>query len=251
MREKWYLFKSILPDTLLLILFILLFGLLNFNVVINNSVVVIFMGLIFSDLSFMITKKIDAFQSKYVFTKTFKEGKIKNDYQLIFVIIAFKAFRILVSSLLIWVISLFFTRSVEIKALYMFLILGASIEILKTILNFLFKFDKILYDANLKRINEELVKMSDEVIMDYRTNRTLVDDMTETEKEVYDDFMTLYSLYNDFQFSKEIEDSNYVEDYRNKLEDSKKDNFDKMRELHFILLQIEKNIIKSKKEKEE
>jgi hypothetical protein len=75
--------------------------------------------------------------------------------------------------------------------------------------------------------------------------------MTETEKEVYDDFMTLYSIYNDFQFSKEIEDSNYVEEYRNKLEDSKKDNFDKMRELHFILLQIEKNIIKSKKEKEE
>ena len=60
MREKWYLFKSILPDTMLLILLILLFGLLNFNVVINNSVIVIFMGLVFSDLSFMITKKIDA-----------------------------------------------------------------------------------------------------------------------------------------------------------------------------------------------
>ena len=37
MREKWYLFKSILPDTMLLILFILLFGLFEFNIVIHNN----------------------------------------------------------------------------------------------------------------------------------------------------------------------------------------------------------------------
>lgn len=248
MREKWYLFKSILPDTLLLILFILSFGLLEFNVIIHTSFPVIIFGLIYSDLNLVITKKIDSYQSKYIFNKTFKEGKIKSDRQLVFVIGFFKLIRIIISSSLIWVIHLLFSRSIEIKTIYMYLIIGAGIEILKTLLNLVFKFDKIIYEANLTDMRDELVKISDKLIMDYRKQGTLIDDMTESEKEVYEDFTNLYNQFEDFNFYKEIEDVNYVENYKSKLDEEKKNSFDTMRELHFVLLQIEKDILRRKQE---
>ena len=249
MREKWYLFKSILPDTLLLILFILSFGLLGFNVVINSSFPIIIMALIFSDLNLLITKKVDSIQSKYIFKKTFKEGKIKSDIQLLTVIGIFKIIRITLNSLLIWLIHLFFIRSIEINAFYIYIIIGAGIEILKTLLNLVFKFDKIIYEANLNNMRDELVKMSDKLIIDYRKQGILVDEMTESEKEVYDDFINISNQFEDFNFYSEIEDINYVEEYKSKLSEEKKDLFEKMREMHFILLQIEKDIIKRKQEK--
>lgn len=249
MREKWYLFKSILPDTLLLILFILSFGLLGFNVVINSSFPIIIMALIFSDLNLLITKKVDSFQSKYIFKKTFKEGKIKSDFQLLTVIGIFKIIRITLNSLLIWLIHLFFIRSIEINAFYIYLIIGAGIEILKTLLNLVFKFDKIIYEANLNNMRDELVKMSDKLIIDYRKQGILVDEMTESEKEVYDDFINISNQFEDYNFYSEIENANYVEEYKSKLNEEKKELFEKMREMHFILLQIEKDILKRKQEK--
>ena len=250
MREKWYLFKSILPDTLLLILFILSFALFGFNVVINNSFPIIIMAFIFSDLNLLITKKVDTTQSKYIFKKTFKEGKIKSDFQLLIVIGFFKIIRIILSSLLIWLIHLFFIKSIEINAFYIYIILGACIEIMKILLNLVFKFDKIIYEANLTNMRDELVKMSDKLIIDYRKQGILVDEMTESEKEVYDDFINISNQFEDYNFYTEIENANYVEEYKANLSDDKKKMFEQMRELHFILLQIEKDILKRKQEKE-
>ena len=251
MREKWYLFKSILPDTLLLILFILSFGLLGFNVVINNSFPIIIMAFIFSDLNLLITKKVDTTQSKYIFKKTFKEGKIKSDFQLLIVIGFFKIIRIILNFLLIWLIHLFFVRSIEINAFYIYIIIGAGIEIIKTLLNLVFKFDKIIYEANLTNMRDELVKMSDKLIIDYRKQGILVDEMTESEKEVYDDFINISNQFEDYNFYTEIENANYVEEYKANLSDDKKKMFEQMRVLHFILLQNEKDILKRKQEKED
>ena len=98
-------------------------------------------------------------------------------------------------------------------------------------------------------MRDELVKMSDKLIIDYRKQGILVDEMTESEKEVYDDFINISNQFEDFNFYSEIEDINYVEEYKAKLNEEKKDLFEKMREMHFILLQIEKDIIKRKQEK--
>lgn len=251
MREKWYLYKSILPDTLLLILFILLFGLLEFNIIINASFSIIIFAFIFSDLNLFITRKIDITQSKYIFNKTFKEGKIKTDMQIIVVIGMFKVVRAILNSLLIWLIHFFFAKSIEITGFYIYFIMGAGIEILKTLLNLTFKFDRIIYEANLSNMRDELMKISDKLIIDYRKQGILIDEMTEAEKEVYDDFISISNQFEDYNFYKEIENIDYIEEYKSKLDTEKKKLFEQMREMHFILLQIEKDILKRKKEKED
>ena len=99
-------------------------------------------------------------------------------------------------------------------------------------------------------MRDELVKMSDKLIIDYRKQGILVDEMTESEKEVYDDFINISNQFEDYNFYTEIENANYVEEYKANLSDDKKKMFEQMRELHFILLQIEKDILKRKQEKE-
>ena len=120
---------------------------------------------------------------------------------------------------------------------------------MKTLLNLVFKFDKIIYEANLTNMRDELVKMSDKLIIDYRKQGILVDEMTESEKEVYDDFINISNQFEDYNFYSEIENANYVEEYKSKLNEEKKELFEKMREMNFILLQIEKDILKRKQEK--
>ena len=58
-------------------------------------------------------------------------------------------------------------------------------------------------------------------------------------------YCSLWALAKDILYS-EIENANYVEEYKSKLNEEKKDLFEKMREMHFILLQIEKDILKRK-----
>ena len=53
-------------------------------------------------------------------------------------------------------------------------------------------------------MRDELVKISDKLIIDYRKKGILVDEMTESEKEVYDDFLNILTQFNDFDFYKEI-----------------------------------------------
>lgn len=168
-KKTYYLFKEILPNFLLTILFILLFDVLNYKTDITNSKYVIYFAFLFTLLNYILNIIINIFQVKRISRISISEFILNESHKILYILFFFKLIKMLTTILLFILISLYYNENIVFDSIFIPISIGFVLEILKIILNNIFKFDKIImlnenrteFKEDLDELIEDLLKEED------------------------------------------------------------------------------------------
>ena len=165
MKKIYYLYKEILPNFLFSILFILLFDVLNYNLDITNSRYVIYYALLFTILNYILTFIVSIFELRKIRTIPISEVILKDSNKLVLIFLSFKIIKVLVTISSFVLIGLYYDEYIVFNTLFIPIIIGFIIEILKIILNIIFKFDKIIMlNEDRSEFNEDLEELIENIL---------------------------------------------------------------------------------------
>jgi len=164
-KRTYYIFKEILPNFLLSILFILLFDVLNFKVEITNSTYVFYFSIFYTLSLYIFNGIISVIQFSWIKKISISDLIYNKDWNLFHFFIIFKLIKILFSISIFYLWSVYYNERIIMTAFYIPIIIGISIEILKLLLNKVLKFDKIIMQSfDQKEIDEELDNLINSII---------------------------------------------------------------------------------------
>lgn len=164
-KRTYYLFKEILPNFLLSILFILLFDVLNYKVEVVKSIYVLYFALLFTGLNYIMSNIINLIQVRVFKKMSITDILYNKGNRILYLFLLFKIINITITLVLFYFVGRYFSKYIVISSFFISLLIGFIIEILKIILNKVFKFDKIIMlGTNQKEINKEVDNLLDEII---------------------------------------------------------------------------------------
>ena len=180
-KETYYLFKVVLPDLLLSIMFILLFNIIGFKVNIIDSKYVIFFALVFTFIDYTVRRLFDLYQISIL--KKIPLQDVLNSKKLVYLLPILLVLSNLLSIGAIYISKLLFSEYIIFEAFYSWLILALLIIIFKIVLNKLFNFDKIMLNTNIqKNIDDKYSDLINNVLNEEEINK--IEDPKEKEKEI-------------------------------------------------------------------
>lgn len=179
-KKAYYLFKEILPNFLLTILFILLFDVLNYRTDITNSKYVIYFAFFFTLFNYLINLIINVFQVKRISRIPISEVILNESHKILYIFFVFKLIKMLTTISLFALLSMYYKENIVFESIFTPILIGSIIEILKIILNNIFKFDKIIMlNENRKEFKDDL----DELIEDLLKEEDMTKKIHSQEKQ--------------------------------------------------------------------
>ena len=204
-KRTYYLFKVILPDLLLTIMFILLLNVLGLSVNIIDSKYVIFFALVFTSIDYIIKRLFDLYQISVLKKITLQDmlSSKKIMYMVSFLVVLTNLFTIGA----IYITKLLFNKFIVFEVFYAWLSLALLIIVFKIVLNKLFNFDKILLNTNIQKdIDDKYSNLIDNILNEEEISK--IEDPKEKEKEVAKRLEEIFSqMIKDKNKNKEKEEN--------------------------------------------
>jgi len=183
----YFLFKEIIPNFLLSIFFILLFDVLNFGVEIAHSKYVFFVSLYFTFFIYFVFNIINIFQVRMFKKYSIQDILYDKKNKVLISLLTFKLLNIISSIGIYLLASIRYSENIVYQSLLIPLIIGFCIEIIKIVLNRVFKFDKIItLNQSQEELNEKIEDMLKDM-MDDNPNDKIIDTKDILKKDTYKD----------------------------------------------------------------
>lgn len=186
-KRTYFLFKEIIPNFLLSIFFILLFDVLNFGVEIAHSKYVFFVSLYFTFFIYFVFNIINIFQVRMFKKYSIQDILYDKKNKVLISLLMFKLLNIISSIGIYLLVSIRYSENIVYQSLLIPLIIGFCIEIIKIVLNRVFKFDKIItLNQSSEELDEKIENMLKDM-MDDNPNDKILDTKDILKKDTYKD----------------------------------------------------------------
>ena len=186
-KRTYFLFKEIIPNFLLSIFFILLFDVLNFGVEIAHSKYVIFVSFYFTLFIYFVFNIINIFQVRMFKKYSIQDILYDKKNKVLISLLTFKLLNIISSIGIYLLASIRYSENIVYQSLLIPLIIGFCIEIIKIVLNRVFKFDKIItLNQSSEELDEKIENMLKDM-MDDNPNDKILDTKDILKKDTYKD----------------------------------------------------------------
>ena len=188
MNKKVYsLFKETIPNFLLSILLILLFDVFNYKVEVFKSIYVIYFAIWFTLLTGFLNGIVNFIQILKVRKISISDIITNKSNKVIKFLLFFKILKMISTIIAFSIISLLYKETIFINNIFIAILIGFIIEILKIILNIIFRFDKIItLNTDSSPINEKLDDLIEDILKEEDKNKRI--NLNEKNKKGSQDF---------------------------------------------------------------
>lgn len=188
MNKKVYsLFKETIPNFLLSILLILLFDVFNYKVEVFKSIYVIYFAIWFTLLTGFLNGIVNFIQILKVRKISISDIITNKSNKVIKFLLFFKILKMISTIIAFSIISSLYKETIFINNIFIAILIGFIIEILKIILNIIFRFDKIItLNTDSSPIDEKLDDLIEDILKEEDKNKRI--NLNEKNKKGAQDF---------------------------------------------------------------
>ena len=188
MNKKVYsLFKETIPNFLLSILLILLFDVFNYKVEVFKSIYVIYFAIWFTLLTGFLNGIVNFIQIIQVRKISISDIITNKSNKVIKFLLFFKILKMISTIIAFSIISSLYKEKIFINNIFIAILIGFIIEILKIILNIIFRFDKIItLNTDSSPIDEKLDDLIEDILKEEDKNKRI--NLNEKNKKGAQDF---------------------------------------------------------------
>lgn len=188
MNKKVYsLFKETIPNFLLSILLILLFDVFNYKVEVFKSIYVIYFAIWFTLLTGFLNGIVNFIQIIQVRKISISDIITNKSNKVIKFLLFFKILKMISTIIAFSIISSLYNEKIFINNIFIAILIGFIIEILKIILNIIFRFDKIItLNTDSSPIDEKLDDLIEDILKEEDKNKRI--NLNEKNKKGSQDF---------------------------------------------------------------
>lgn len=188
MNKKVYsLFKETIPNFLLSILLILLFDVFNYKVEVFKSIYVIYFAIWFTLLTGFLNGIVNFIQIIQVRKISISDIITNKSNKVIKFLLFFKILKMISTIIAFSIISSLYKEKIFINNIFIAILIGFIIEILKIILNIIFRFDKIItLNTDSSPIDEKLDDLIEDILKEEDKNKRI--NLNEKNKKGSQDF---------------------------------------------------------------
>lgn len=188
MNKKVYsLFKETIPNFLLSILLILLFDVFNYKVEVFKSIYVIYFAIWFTLLTGFLNGIVNFIQILKVRKISISDIITNKSNKVIKFLLFFKILKMISTIIAFSIISSLYKEKIFINNIFIAILIGFIIEILKIILNIIFRFDKIItLNTDSSPIDEKLDDLIEDILKEEDKNKRI--NLNEKNKKGAQDF---------------------------------------------------------------
>ena len=188
MNKKVYsLFKETIPNFLLSILLILLFDVFNYKVEVFKSIYVIYFAIWFTLLTGFLNGIVNFIQILKVRKISISDIITNKSNKVIKFLLFFKILKMISTIIAFSIISSLYNEKIFINNIFIAILIGFIIEILKIILNIIFRFDKIItLNTDSSPIDEKLDDLIEDILKEEDKNKRI--NLNEKNKKGAQDF---------------------------------------------------------------
>lgn len=188
MNKKVYsLFKETIPNFLLSILLILLFDVFNYKVEVFKSIYLIYFAIWFTLLTGFLNGIVNFIQIIQVRKISISDIITNKSNKVIKFLLFFKILKMISTIIAFSIISSLYNEKIFINNIFIAILIGFIIEILKIILNIIFRFDKIItLNTDSSPIDEKLDDLIEDILKEEDKNKRI--NLNEKNKKGSQDF---------------------------------------------------------------